>query len=431
MTTTRNAVKGVTPRPSRPRPLVVKESVRLSPLQQREPIGGKDTSMARKRDWGSGSIVKEKRGLAIRWSVGVLQKDGRRRRKMQYEFLGAVSKQKAKQMLADRIAEARRRDLPVETGPPPTFEEHAERWKIDILPMYRYSVRVGYSSILKNHLVPEFGAWRVSMIGPKDVAAFITKLRDDDYAPHSIHHFQEVLRVVMGTAVTWYNLEKNPAVGVRLPKLEVRRKTFALTPAEAGQLISALQPLKVKVMVALAIVSSLRRGELLALRWGRVSDARSTVEVQEAAYQGTLGPPKTAAGKRTNDLDPWTLGLLQDLRRQSKRTGDDDFVFGTRKGNLDNPSNILHRYVYPTCDRLGMPRVNFLTLRRTFSTMAHEKGIPPKTIAAIMGHTNVDTQLIYIQAPSDGMKRVAAGQIGDNLSRFCTDEQQMTIRWVN
>ena len=387
--------------------------------------------MARKRDWGTGSIVKEKRGLAIRWSETVLEKDGRRHRQMTYEFLGDVSRQKAKQTLAARITENRRRNVAVDFAEPPTFADHAKRWEADILPMYRYSVRIGYSSILKNHLVPQFGAWLVTLIGPKDVQAWITALRERDYAPHSIHHYQECLRVVMGEAVTWYNLERNPAVGVRLPKLEVKRKTFALTPEEAGRLIQSIRNLKVKVMLALAIVTSLRRGELLAIRWGRIDEGKATIEVRESSYQGHLGPPKTDAGKRVNELDSWTMGLLQQWRRQAKRTGPDDFVFGTRKGKIDNPSNILHRYVYPACDRLRLGRENFLTLRRTFSTMAHERGIPAKTIAAIMGHANVDTQLIYIQAPSDGMKRVTAERLGDNLSRFCTDEEQLAMPWVN
>jgi len=387
--------------------------------------------MARKRDWGSGSIVNEKRGLAIRWSETVLLKDGRRRRQMKYEFLGDVSRRKAREALAAKIDAKKKMNAAIDYGEPPTFKEHAQRWETDILPMYRYSVRISYASILKTHLVPQFGTWLVSLVGPKDVQAWITALRDKDYAPHSIHHYQEVLRVVMNEAVTWYGLEKNPALGVRLPKLEVKRKTFALSPEEAGRLIKAIRNLKVKTMIVLAIVTSLRRGELLALRWGRIDEAQATIEVREASYHGRLGPPKTEAGKRVNELDRWTLGFLQDWRRQAKRTGADDFVFGTRKGKIDNPSNILHRVVYPACDRLGLPRVNFLTLRRTFSTMAHEKGIPPKTIAAIMGHANVDTQLIYIQAPSDGMKRVAAARLGDNLSRFCTDDLQLAMPWVN
>lgn len=404
--------------------------------------------MARKREWGTGSIVKESRGLAIRWSETVLQKDGTRRRKMKYEFLGPVSRQKAKQMLANRITESRRRavvvDDPVKA---PTFAEHAKRWEADILPMYRYSVRVSYSNILKNHLVPRFGAWLVSLIGPKDVQSWVTELREPreipsltkegrlrhskPYAPHSIHHYQEVLRVVMNEAVTWYGLPRNPALGVRLPKLENKNPTFALTPEQAGKLLHSIRSLKVRTMVALAIVTSLRRGELLALRWGRIDFVQATIDIQEASYHGRLGPPKTDAGKRVNELDSWTLGLLLAWRRDAKKTGADDFVFGTRKGKIDNPSNILRRHVYPACDALKIRRVNFLALRRTFSTMAHEKGIPAKTIAAIMGHANVDTQFIYVQGPSDGMKRVTAERIGNNLSRFCTDEQQLALTLVH
>src|SRR5260370_25524143 len=136
------------------------------------------------------------------------------------------------------------------------------------------------------------------MIGPKDVQAWVTGLRDKAYAPHSIHHYQEVLRVVMNEAVTWYNLEKNPALGVRLPKLEVKRKTFALTPEQAGQLISSIPQLKIKTMIALAIVTSLRRGELLSPRRGLVAGPAADPEDHETVLQGRPASPKKEAGKR-------------------------------------------------------------------------------------------------------------------------------------
>ncbi|PYS54608.1 MAG: hypothetical protein DMG13_07570 [Acidobacteria bacterium] len=301
-----------------------------------------------------------------------------------------------------------------------------------------------------------------------EIQSWVTDLREQGYAPNSIDHFHEVMNAVMRTAVTWYKLEMNPArgvqigrikpvrkkwalttaqanallerlklkpctmaVGVKLPKLEAKKTKWALTPEQAGKLIGAIRSFKVKVLVALAIVTSMRRGELLACRWRDFNEQEAAVRVTQAAYQGHIDTPKTKAGVRSNPLDPWTLALLQDWQRQTKRSRPEDFIFGTRKGKIDNPSNLLQRYVYPACTAIGLGRVDFLTLRRTFSTQAHKQGIPPKTIAAMMGHANVDTQLLYIQPLEDAMKREAASKIGGSLSRFCTDDRQMTISWVN
>ena len=48
--------------------------------------------------------------------------------------------------------------------------------------------------------------------------------------------------------------------------------------------------------------------------------------------------------------------------------------------------------------RLGLKRVTWLTLRRTYSSWAHEKGVPGKVVAQLMGHVKVDTTLnVYTQ----------------------------------
>jgi hypothetical protein len=51
--------------------------------------------------------------------------------------------------------------------------------------------------------------------------------------------------------------------------------------------------------------------------------------------------------------------------------------------------------VYPACNAAEVPRANWLTLRRTFSTWSHQPGIPVKDIAEMMEHADVDMQFTY------------------------------------
>jgi hypothetical protein len=60
---------------------------------------------------------------------------------------------------------------------------------------------------------------------------------------------------------------------------------------------------------------------------------------------------------------------------------------------------------------LGLKRATWLTFRRTYSSWAHDKGVPGKVIAQIMGHAKVDTTLnIYTQV-LDGSLRTAADHV--------------------
>ena len=59
--------------------------------------------------------------------------------------------------------------------------------------------------------------------------------------------------------------------------------------------------------------------------------------------------------------------------------------------------------------------MNWLTLRRTYSSWAHEKGVPGKVIAQLMGHAKVDTTLNVYAQVIDGSLRRAAETVGSEL----------------
>ena len=62
--------------------------------------------------------------------------------------------------------------------------------------------------------------------------------------------------------------------------------------------------------------------------------------------------------------------------------------------------------------------MTWLTFRRTFSSWAHQKGVPPKVVAAIMGHTKIDTTLNVYTQVLDGAAREAADRVGSELARI-------------
>ena len=56
-----------------------------------------------------------------------------------------------------------------------------------------------------------------------------------------------------------------------------------------------------------------------------------------------------------------------------------------------------------------------MTLRRTYSSWAHEKGVPGKVVAQLMGHAKVDTTLNVYTQVIDGALRTAVDKVGSEL----------------
>ena len=90
-------------------------------------------------------------------------------------------------------------------------------------------------------------------------------------------------------------------------------------------------------------------------------------------------------------------------------------VFSTRSGQPISPNNILRRWIFPACEAIGLRHATWLTFRRTDSSWAHDKGVPGKIVAELMGHANVDTTLNVYTQVLDGSVRAAVEKIGGEL----------------
>ena len=112
------------------------------------------------------------------------------------------------------------------------------------------------------------------------------------------------------------------------------------------------------------------------------------------------------------------MQVLVEWKRHVKGTEPSRLVFATRSGKPISPNNVLRRWIFPACAALGLPHATWLTFRRTYSTWAHEKGVPGKIVAQVMGHAKVDTTLnVYTQVLDDSV-RAAVGMIGAELFRI-------------
>jgi hypothetical protein len=59
-------------------------------------------------------------------------------------------------------------------------------------------------------------------------------------------------------------------------------------------------------------------------------------------------------------------------------------VFSTGSGKPISPNNVLRRHVFPACDALGLKRVTWLTLRRTYERPANQDLRPVPTKNAVL-----------------------------------------------
>jgi hypothetical protein len=136
------------------------------------------------------------------------------------------------------------------------------------------------------------------------------------------------------------------------------------------------------------------------------------------------GPPDHSTISRTRraiDLEThravftWVQVRADPARRRARRgaRGDHDRSRGL--------STFLRRAIFPACKRLGLPKGTWLTFRRTYSLSSHDKGVPGKITAQLMGHASVDTTLNVYTQVLDGSVREAVDTVGNELFKLLTN----------
>ena len=292
-----------------------------------------------------------------------------------------------------------------------------QRWRDAIAPNLKRSTCESYEWAFKR-IQPAFGPVKVSELERTDVQQFLTDA-GQTLAPESVHDLRARLRGLLSLAVEWGWIDRNPAGGrLRLPKRRPVRQKHVLTPAQFWLLMEAL-PQPYNVVICLAVLSGLRKGELEALRW--IDILAKAITVDEATYRGTLDSPKTERSTRTVAIGPMARQALEEWRRMAKFTGENDFVFSIRTNSPINLKNAVERHVKPACRLLGIPVVSWHDLRHTYTTWGRRAGVRAESMRDQLGHASVQTTLdIYAHVDSqDG--------VAEAIEAYSMDEKLLPL----
>jgi integrase len=385
----------------------------LSAAETRQVTEKREESVARPR-WQTGWIFK--RGKKDpkwigRFRVDVIAEDGKRHRREPSKVLGpvrTVSKRQAQAMLSQHLA-----SINQGVHKPTvmiTFTQFAvERFEPNILPMLRPGTARNYQSVIRHDLIPFFGSMRLPEIGAMDVQMFIAS-KSKQVAAGTVLTFRNRLSKIFETAVRWGYLQSNPTHGTQVPALTDTKERVALTPEQARALLAELEE-PFRTMVLLAVLSGLRRGELLALRWKNVNFAEHSITVAESIYMGRSAAPKTKASRRKVFIDEVVLENL--VRLQPPHFQPDDFLFHTERGTAMNPHNVLNRVILPACKRAGILPLSWHNFRYTYSTWAAATGESIKAVQSQLGHTDPKLTLsVYTQPMPEAQRQVASKVAG-------------------
>jgi site-specific recombinase XerD len=349
-----------------------------------------------------------------RWREWAIGNDGKPKRILRSEVLGPISdlptrREARKALELKLVAVNEGRQQPTSAI---SFRDFVERhWKPAMLPMYKQSTSKLADLVLEKYLLPSFGERQLCDLGKAEVQAYMGSLLNR-LAPDTVHGIHRFLRRILECAVDWNFIPANPARRMRLPPCRRREPPF-IRPKQFERLLKRLRE-PYRTMVLLAMMTSMRVGEILALRWGRVDLQNGTIRVSETFHRGHFGTVKSQRSNRQIPLSPLVLIALRNLKRKGK-AGEGELVFATRNRTPLSDGNVLKRVIYPACDKLKVPRLGWHAMRHLHSTLLSQLGVPVAVAQAQLGHADPRTTLSIYTHVLPGAQREAVVKLERHL----------------
>jgi integrase len=265
----------------------------------------------------------------------------------------------------------------------------------------RAGTREKYRLIIANKIKPGLGNTDIRTLDDEDIQAFLNA-QSTALAGKQINEVRAVLSAALDKARDKGYIPYNPAKSTSRA-YEEHHKIKAMTQAEQAAFLKAAEGTRYYLLFKLALSTGMRRGELMGLRWEDIDLDGNVIRVQEAVTKiGTalvVGEVKSQSGVRDIPIPAALLPVLRD----SMGSG---LIFQYSTGTPVNPSYIL-RSMKTICDKAGIPQYNIKDLRSTFATRAAERGVNPKILMTIMGHSKVEVTLRYYTSATYEMKQQA------------------------
>lgn len=308
-----------------------------------------------------------------------------------------------------------------------TLRELVEQWLTAREGQVADSTIYGYRSVCR-HLDAKTGAIPIQRLTALDLQSLYGRLRAGGLSAAMVGLLHVVLNAALAQAVRWDLLARNPAAAVTKPERRPAPIRY-WSPDESARFLAVHQDdPEHGALWQLALLTGMRRGELLALRWSDVDVARQTITIGRTLTRTRAGKlivgttTKTPNSLRTIRLPSPCLEPLRRHRvRQRERrlaatdwsTEDGDLVFSRPNGRHLFP-NILGAAFARAIAAAGVPPITLHGMRHSFATGMLIAGMHPKVVAEILGD-RVEVVLRVYSHVTEGQQHDAIEQLARTI----------------
>lgn len=286
--------------------------------------------------------------------------------------------------------------------------EWFEKWLgTYVKPLKKKATYDQYESLFLTHIKPVFGSRKLSNIKRYDIQEVISVMNTKNLSTWTMKHARKVMRLAFSKALEDKLIAENPVNKIEIPKKQAKpRKT--LTTSELKILFQHTKNTRWHWAFKFLLVTGLRRGELLALKWSDIDSENKRIVVDESNSSGGVGDTKSAKVHYVplSELAKYYLQKQKEMLIDEKNPAlyndtlsKQDLIFPSKQGTMMKPDSFNS-----VLDRINKKANIHITphmFRHTFVFMSKGK-MTLSELQEALGHDESTTTLdIYGTMLSD------------------------------
>lgn len=287
----------------------------------------------------------------------------------------------------------------------------------------RPSTAAGYSSMISNWVRPFFGNLELAKVTPETITAFMTGLADAKLADKYQKNIYNFTMLLFELAKTYDLIQRNP-VRPLLHRPSVERTEKMTMPREKVRDFFLALPVTWRTPVLTLLLTGMRQGELLGLRWQDIDFAGKVIHKRNVVFRGKLlvglkntKKAETKPREHHVNINPLLLRVLEERKSETPFPGDTDFVFCREDGSPLDPDHMRNYVLYPAMDAAGIERQKrgsgLHMFRHTAGSVVYSVTGDLKKAQDQLGHSDIQTTGRYY-VHTDAVQKEAAASALEN-----------------
>lgn len=311
-----------------------------------------------------------------------------------------------------------------------SYQELADLWWESYKHTVKPNTKINVKRILKNHVLPLFGAYKLNKLTTPLIQSIVNKLADKTNKGEegaflyydSIHALN---KRILQYGVTMQAIPSNPARDVVLPRntqKAKRQKVKHFDNEELKKFLGHLDNLDLNkfrycyenTLYKFLLATGCRINEALALSWSDIDLENAVVHITKTLnYKQETNSPKSKASYRDLDIDQATVTMLKAYKTRQiqeawKIGKTETVVFSDFIHEYPN-NRTLQTRLRTHFKRANVTNIGFHGFRHTHASLLLNSGIPYKELQHRLGHSTLSmTMDIYSHLSKESAKKAVS-----------------------